>query len=414
MHPVLVEIPLPDWRIPWLALLLAGALLGLALALFGWRQTDRQLAVVGALLAAAGLVAAVVWRHKTLALSSIPVYSYGALLALSFVVGWIVTLRLARAQPLPLELSKAAFFVAAISALLGARALYVLTNPTQFGTWRGLFDMHRGGLVAYGGFLGGLAGSVTYLRVKRQSWSAWADAAAPSLAAGLMITRLGCYLFGCDFGRPLSSGAPGWLQRMGTFPRWEPGNAAGSGSPAWLQHVAERGLSPDAASSLPVHPTQLYESIAGGLLLVLTLVVWRKRRFAGQVLLTFALGYGVFRFSVEFWRDDAERGAFGPELARHLALACGLLVFGAACSLGPGRSLGKRLARALVWAAGPVAAMGAYALLRPAAFAAATLEQLSTSQWTALFTGIAAALAWRSLDRRHEQVTERQAASSTD
>ena len=43
----------------------------------------------------------------------------------------------------------------------------------------------------------------------------WADVAVPSLASGLFITRIGCYLFGCDFGRRLSPCAPGWLQKMG-------------------------------------------------------------------------------------------------------------------------------------------------------------------------------------------------------
>lgn len=399
MHPVLVEIPLPAWQVPWLVLLLLGGLLGVALVLFAWMHKDRWLTVLGALLGAGGCVGAAVWRHETFTLSSIPVYSYGTLLALSFVLGWFLTLRLARSNALPSDLGKLVFFVAAISALLGARALYVLTNLERFGAWRELFDMQGGGLVAYGGFLGGLAGSVIFLRARRSSWLAWADAAVPSLAAGVMITRVGCYLFGCDFGRPLLPGAPVWLQRLGTFPHWEPGSPAGSGSPAWLAHVAERGLSPDAVSSLPVHPTQLYESIAGGLLLVVVLLVWHRRRFAGQVLLTFGFGYGLFRFLVELCRDDAERGAFGPEVARHLAVSFGLLAFGAAFAFGPGRSIRPRYARVLGWAVGPVAALFAYWALRPAPFAAPALEPLSTSQWVALVTGIAAALAWRPLGR---------------
>jgi phosphatidylglycerol:prolipoprotein diacylglycerol transferase len=409
MHPVLLEIPLPRWQLPWFVLLLVAGVLGFGLAVFAWTQKDKMLAMVGALLGAGGLVAALVWRHKTLALGSVPVYSYGALLAVSLAVGWLLTWRLARAEPFPSGVSTGAFFVAAISGLIGARALYALTNLAEVGSWREVFDMHRGGLVAYGGFLGGLAGSATYLTLKRQSWLAWADAATPSVAAGLMVTRVGCYLFGCDFGRPLCGNAPAWLRRAGTFPRWEPGNAAGSGSPAWLQHVAERGLSPEAAASLPVHPTQLYESIAGGLLLVLALMVWRKRRFPGQVLLSFGVGYAAFRFLVEFWRDDAERGSLGPELARHVAAACGLLVLGTAVAVGPGRSIRGRVGRAFAWTAAPVAALSAYALLRPAPFAVPAVQPLSTSQWAALLTGAAAALAWRPLERLRSGAAETRA-----
>jgi phosphatidylglycerol:prolipoprotein diacylglycerol transferase len=406
MHPVLVEIPLPGWHVSWFVLLLLAGLLGVALTVFAWTQKDKVLAAVGVPLGAGGLVAAVVWRHKTLALGSIPVYSYGALLAVSLIVGWLLTQRLARADGFPRELGRGAFFVAVIVGLVGARVWYAATNTTHFGSWRDLFDVHRGGLVAYGGLLGGLAGSATYLAIKRQPWLRWADAAAPSVAAGLMVTRVGCYLFGCDFGRPLAGNAPAWLRRIGTFPQWEPGNAAGSGSPAWLQHVAERGLSPEAVTSLPVHPTQLYESVAGGLLLVLTLVTWRRRRFSGQVLLTLGFGYAAFRFLVEFWRDDAERGTLGPELARHVAVACGLLALGAALAVGPARSIRGRVGRAFAWAAGPVAALGAYVLMAP------VVQRLSTSQWAALLTGIAAALAWHPLQRLHARAAELQASQT--
>jgi phosphatidylglycerol:prolipoprotein diacylglycerol transferase len=409
MHPVLLEIPLPGWQLPWFVVLLLAGLVGAGLTVFAWTQKDRVLAFVGAPLAAGGLAAAVVWRHKTLVLGSVHVYSYGALLAASFVVGWFLTRRLARAEEFPSDLGAGAFFVAAVAGLIGARALYAATNSAEVGSWRELFDMHRGGLVAYGGFLGGLAGSATYLAIKRQSWLLWADAATPSIAAGLTVTRVGCYLFGCDFGRPLSGNAPVWLRRLGTFPRWESGNAAGSGSPAWLQHVAERGLSPEAAASLPVHPTQLYESIAGGLLFVLALTTWRKRRFPGQVLLTFGFSYAAFRFLLELWRDDAERGSFGPGLARHVTVACGLLLFGVALAVGPARSIHGRVRRAIVWAAGPVAALSAYALLRPAPFAVPSVEPWSTSQWAALLTGLTAALAWGPLERRHSEAAELQA-----
>src|SRR5260221_581658 len=88
----------------------------------------------------------------------------------------------------------------------------------------------------------------------------WADVAVPSLASGLLLTRIGCYLFGCDFGKPLGIGAPAWLKRLGTFPRWPSDLLDGAGSPAWMQHVNERGLSITSRASLPVHPTELYES----------------------------------------------------------------------------------------------------------------------------------------------------------
>jgi phosphatidylglycerol:prolipoprotein diacylglycerol transferase len=198
------------------------------------------------------------------------------------------------------------FIVAALSAIVGARLLYIVTNPDEFSNIGQWFNLRAGGLVAYGGFLGGFLGSLAYFRYKNIPLLRFADVTAPTLALGLGLTRIGCYLYGCDFGARLGDDAPGWLVRMGTFPHW----ANNEGSPAWSYHVSEYGLDYDAAHAYPVHPTQIYESIAGILLCVLTLVVWRRRTFYGQVLFVLAIAYGFWRFGIEFVRDDPERGFF--------------------------------------------------------------------------------------------------------
>src|SRR5437868_15077404 len=98
-----------------------------------------------------------------------------------------------------------------------------------------------------------------------------------------MLTRIGCYLFGCDFGKPLPPGAPDWLKSMGTFPHWGEGTLLhGSGSPAWVQHVQHKVLDFDSAASLPVHPTQVYEPLVGASPLALPFRVPKNLRFRGQ------------------------------------------------------------------------------------------------------------------------------------
>src|SRR5205085_7850523 len=88
---------------------------------------------------------------------------------------------------------------------------------------------------------------------------------------------------------------------------------------AWLHHIDRYGLARDSNASLPVHPTQLYEALAGVALLLLALALLPRRRFRGQVALLIAAGYGVWRFGIEYLRDDPERAsAFGfssPQLA---------------------------------------------------------------------------------------------------
>ncbi|HUG52962.1 MAG TPA: prolipoprotein diacylglyceryl transferase family protein, partial [Vicinamibacteria bacterium] len=126
-------------------------------------------------------------------------------------------------------------------------------------------------------------------------------------------TRTGCFLNGCDFGIPA---AVPWAVR---FPRDRVAAGVRPGpSPAWQQHfetgASFRGESVGAASawSLPVHPTQIYEAALGVVLFAVLLLVWRRKRFAGEVFLVLIIGYGLGRALIECFRGDALRGAVGP------------------------------------------------------------------------------------------------------
>jgi phosphatidylglycerol:prolipoprotein diacylglycerol transferase len=252
-----------------------------------------------------------------------PIYSYGVLLGLSLIAGFQIVVRLGtRKDGLREDTLGNAALIAALTGVAGARLLYVAENRAliadSHASW---FDITAGGVTAYGGFLGGLIGATIYLASKRISLASFGDAAAPALATGTLLTRIGCYLYGCDFGTPLSAAAPSWLKRLGTFPRWRYDDLHVYGSPAFLHHVDRYGLSRDANASLPVHPTQLYEALAALLLVALSLCLLRYRRFRGQVILATAMAYGSWRFVVEYIRDDPERGAaFGFSSAQLISL----------------------------------------------------------------------------------------------
>jgi len=80
-------------------------------------------------------------------------------------------------------------------------------------------------------------------------------------------------------------------------------------TPALAKHISEGLVPRDATLSLPVHPTQIYESVAGLFLVGLLLLVRKYfRRFTGQIFLTWVMGYGVLRYLIELVRDDPERG----------------------------------------------------------------------------------------------------------
>lgn len=359
MHPLLFRIPLPGWDLPWLG-----------------------------------------------KVTSLPIYSYGVMLGLSIVVGWNLTLGLAsrdfakyartpEQQDDFREAMANCYVITALLAIAGAKVLYILTNLSEFHGFSDLFALGRGGLVAYGGFLGGFVGSWLYLRSRGIKLLPWADWAVLSLATGLWLTRIGCYLYGCDFGKQLSPSAPAFLKNLGTFPHWPEGMLdQGTGSPAWFQHYEQHLVSLDSTQSLPVHPTQLYESLVGLALFGLLMLQRRYQRFRGQVFLLFTFAYGVCRYLLEILRDDAERGEYGPLMAEHVIVPMGLLLLGLAYVAFMARAIGNKGARLATQIAVMIPAVATFLALRPSNFVEASLVRLSTSQWVALFTGVAAAVAY--------------------
>jgi phosphatidylglycerol:prolipoprotein diacylglycerol transferase len=296
------------------------------------------------------------------------------------------------------------YVVTAIAAVVGSRILYILTNLSEFDSLGSLFAMRRGGLVAYGGFLGGLAGSYFYLRSYKIPLLPWADVAVPSLASGLMITRIGCYLFGCDFGQPLKDGAPAWLKKLGTFPRWPDGTLdQGGGSPAFAQHTKLDWIAnhPDlprltsaSTASHPVHPTQLYESLVGAFLLVLLLWARRKQKFRGQIFLLFFFSYGVLRYLLEVLRDDAERGNYGFALPEHILIPLGLVLMAIGWVVGFSKAVENVTVQRVSQVVAFVPAVVLFFMLQPAPGTFGTSMQYSTSQLIGLISAVLASVAF--------------------
>jgi phosphatidylglycerol:prolipoprotein diacylglycerol transferase len=396
MHPILFRIPLPKMPLKLWWALAAVAAIAAIYALLGLRRKDRGSALIALVVGVGAGVAGYVFRETKYEAANLPIYSYGVMLGLSLVVGWYLTLTLAERDGLPKETMANCYVITAIAAILGSRILYVVTNPDEFKQASDFFALRRGGLVAYGGFLGGYIGSWLYLRAQKIRLMPWADVAVPSLASGLLITRIGCYLFGCDFGKRLPETAPAALKKLGTFPHWTQGTLEGSeGAPAFARHLDIVGKHSPAGEELikmghsfPVHPTQIYESLVG--LALLALLLWQRKsqRFRGQIFFLFAFGYGYLRFLIETLRDDSERGEFGPMMGEHWLISLSLLVMSIAfvfgISLGIANAKVRNATRLLAF----IPPIVAFVALRPASFGKQQAVQLSTSQWIGLLSAV--------------------------
>ena len=136
-------------------------------------------------------------------------------------------------------------------------------------------------------FGAGLFGA-TYLCWKKQPLLPYADAAAPAVALGYAVARIGCFLNGCCFGTPCE------LPWAVVFPQ---------GTMALYSHWESGWIDANAAASLPVHPVQLYHA-AAGLLLFFLLRRVRGGCLPGTRLALGMGGYGLLRFFLQFLRGD--------------------------------------------------------------------------------------------------------------
>lgn len=219
----------------------------------------------------------------------IHIRSYGAMLAVAFLVGTFVATLEARRLHLDEDRLISVILVALVAGVFGARLLYVLEHVEEFRRqWAGVFALWQGGLTLYGGVAGGtIAGLIAARQLRLPVWLV-ADALTPALALGTMFGRVGCFLNGCCYGRPTA------LPWGVVFP---PDSYAG----------AEFGRA-------ALHPSQLYNAFVG---LVLFLIFWAlraKSRVPGVIFWSFIAVFAAVRIGIDFtraWERDAQLFTLG-------------------------------------------------------------------------------------------------------
>ena len=221
---------------------------------------------------------------------SFEITSFGVMVAVAALVGLWLFQREAHWSRLPANVVDAGA-IGVFGGLLGAKLLWTLEHLGSAPISDLLFS--RGGLSWYGGLLGGVGSGLIYVRLRRWSVLAVVAAATPALAVGQLIGRIGCFLVGDDYGWP--SNLP------------------------WAVSFPE-GLPP---TTVPVHPTQLYEAI--GLGLIALFLIRSRRRHVGDAAVVgrYLLAVGILRFFVEFIRVH-EPLALGLAPAHWISLGAAL------------------------------------------------------------------------------------------
>ncbi len=240
------------------------------------------------------------------------IHTFGVLLAAAYLaaLGWLV--RGARREGLDPDTLMSLGLWAIVGAIVGAKALMILRALPEYAANPG--ELLSPSLLTaagdfYGGFIGGLVAAALFFHRHRELpfWRA-ADLAAPAIALGQAIGRIGCLMAGDDYGTPTS------LPWAVTFT--DPDAARIGGAPL----------------GVPLHPVQLYESLVCLALFAVLVRLGRRKRYDGQLILTYTLLYAAARYGLEYLRGDVDRGfVFGGLWSTSQFI--GLVLFAAASGL---------------------------------------------------------------------------------
>jgi phosphatidylglycerol:prolipoprotein diacylglycerol transferase len=231
-------------------------------------------------------------------LGPVTVYSYGVLLAVSYLIGLqLARVRARRWGIAPDRVLDLGIYII-IAALVGAKLLLLIVDFDEFTRSPAeLLSLARSGGVFYGGLLSAVGVAFWYIQKHRLPFWTTCDVFAPGIALGHVTGRLGCFAAGCCYGKPTTVA---WAV---TFTN--PLAAANVGTPL----------------GVPLHPTQLYDAGAELLILLLLLGIERRGRlFAGRTFWAYMLLYAISRFVIEFFRGDPRGEILGVSTSQFISL----------------------------------------------------------------------------------------------
>ncbi|SMO49789.1 Prolipoprotein diacylglyceryl transferase [Balnearium lithotrophicum] len=204
----------------------------------------------------------------------ITIYTYGVMVALGIFFGSWILLKLSDREGIPREDVVDTAFWSVVSGFLGARLFFFIYNPEYLHPWYRILFIWQGGLVWYGGVLFGALTAIYFIYKRKIPVWKFADVVSIALSVGLGFGRIGCTMAGCCYGKVCH--APFAIVFR------DPHSAAPLNVPLW--------------------PTEPVSAAANFLIAGILYLIYRRRRFPGEVFGFYLIFYGIFRFLIEFVR----------------------------------------------------------------------------------------------------------------
>lgn len=222
-------------------------------------------------------------------IGSFELASYGLMTALGYAAASLYLVRKIKQIHMDTDTFWNFIFIAFMSAVIGAKILFIIVSwPTLGDTLAQkiytIITGFRYGFVFFGGMITAVTALWIYLKKKGFPVLSTADFFIVALPLGHALGRIGCFLAGCCYGAPT---------RL----------------PWGVAFTHPHTLVPPELQGVPLHPTQLYEAAANLILFVFLHYAYKRPHKTGTVLVQYIIGYGLIRFTIEFFRGDF-RGAF--------------------------------------------------------------------------------------------------------
>ena len=225
-------------------------------------------------------------------IGSLPVYWYGILIALGFILAILYVTKRAKEFGVDPDRMLDVVLGGAIGGIVGARAYFVLLRWDYYGqNLDQIFNTRSGGMAIYGGLIGGLLVGLLMCKLRKVKAKPALDLVVGGFFIGQCIGRWGNFInveaFGGNTGLPWGMSSPTIVSYL-------------------TQHEAElEAIGMNIDPNMPVHPTFLYESL--WCLLGFVLIAWytKRRRFDGELTLLYTAWYGAGRAVIEGLRTDS-------------------------------------------------------------------------------------------------------------
>lgn len=264
-----------------------------------------------------------------------PIAFYGMIIALGMICGWLIAEWMARRTGQDTELYLDFGLYGIVISVICARLYYVIfawdefaDNPLQ------IFNLRTGGLAIYGGVIGAFFTALIYTKVKKVNFRLLADTSVIGLLLGQVIGRWGNFFNREAFGKftnnlfamqlnikDVSSDYTCSLETLAQ--RY-------AGRPDAYERIVEirnNSVLIDGSTYIQVHPTFLYESLWNLVLMILLIFYTKHKKFDGEILLLYIIGYGLGRVWIEGLRTD-QLFLWGSPIAVSQALSAAMVLIG--------------------------------------------------------------------------------------